>query len=157
MIIISHLKKESDLDIIASEYADYYAHSVLGEKWTKEKALELFKYFYNQNNDLFFMAYDGDEPIGVITSVLKPWWDGNHLEDGEIFVLQKYRHGIVAMRLVKTLLTYAVEKYNATILEAHTYEDEKGFPYTLYKKLGFKTLNDLKIVSGNIREVIKKL
>lgn len=157
MIKISNKIKERDIYIIAGFYADYYANSVLGEKWTKTKAIELFKYFYNQNNELFFIAYDDDTPVGVIMSVLKPWWDGNHLEDGELFVIQKYRNGFVAKMLVKALLTCAVEKYNATILEAHTYEDEKGFPYSLYKRLGFETVNDLKIVSGKIKEIIKKL
>ena len=33
IITISNLKKETDLDIIAEEYANYYANSVLGEKW----------------------------------------------------------------------------------------------------------------------------
>ena len=101
MITISNLKKETDLDIIAEEYANYYANSVLGEKWTKEKAIELFKYFYHQNKDLFFVAYDKDQPVGVVTSVLKPWWDGNHLEDGEIFVVKKYQRQGIASQLMK--------------------------------------------------------
>lgn len=29
--------------------------------------------------------------------------------------------------LFKKLFEYAIEKYNATTLEAHTYEDENGF------------------------------
>lgn len=33
MITISNLKKETDLDIIAKEYANYYANSALEEKW----------------------------------------------------------------------------------------------------------------------------
>ena len=156
MIAISNLRKKKDIDIIAKDYADYYSDSVLQEKWNKESVVRLFKYFYNQNNDLFFVAYDEDKPVGVVMSVLKPWWDGNHLEDGELFVIPKYRNGIVAKMLVNALFTRAVEKYNATILEAHTYEDEKGFPYSLYKRLGFETVNDLKIVRGNIKEIIKK-
>ena len=157
MITISNLKKETDLDIIAEEYANYYANSVLGEKWTKEKAIELFKCFYHQNKDLFFVAYDKDQPVGVVTSVLKPWWDGNHLEDGEIFVVKKYQRQGIASQLMKALCVCAHDKYNATTLEAHTYEDENGFPLNWYKRLGFKTMDDLKIISGDIKEVIKKL
>lgn len=157
MITVRNLKTEEDLATIAGHYANYYANSVLGEKWTTEKATDLFKYFYKQNPDLFFVAYDNDKPVGVIMSVLKPWWDGNHLEDGEVFVLPAYQHKGIAKSLFKALFKHAIEKYNATTLEAHTYEDENGFPYSWYKRLGCDTINDWKIINGNIKEIIKKI
>ena len=157
MISVSSLKKSEDMAVIAGCYADYYANSVLDEKWTKEKAIELFQYFYNQNKDLFFVAYDDEKPVGVIMSVLKPWWDGNHLEDGEVFVLPSYQRKGIAKSLFKALFKYAIEKYNATTLEAHTYEDENGFPYNWYKRLGFETIDNWKIISGNIKSIIKKI
>ena len=86
MIEISNLKQEKDLEIIAEEYSNYYNNSVLEEKWTKESAIKLFKYFYNKAPDLFFIAYDNEIPVGVIMTCLKPWWNGMHLEDGETFV-----------------------------------------------------------------------
>lgn len=93
MIEISNLKDKKDLEVIAEEYATYYNSSVLQEKWTKETVIELFQYFYNQSPDLLFIAYDNNNPIGVIMSCLKPWWDGMHLEDGEVFVCKEYRQG----------------------------------------------------------------
>lgn len=156
-INISHLKNNEDLETIAEKYADYYNNSVLGENWTKETVLKMFQYFYNQASDLCFLAYDKDEPIGIIMTALKPWWDGMHLEDGEVFVCEEYRHGGVAKSLFKKLFEYAIENYNATVLEAHTYEDENGFPYCWYKKLGFETIDDWKIISGDIRKIKEKL
>ncbi len=47
MIEISNLKQEKDLERIAEEYSNYYNNSVLEEKWTKESAIKLFKYFYS--------------------------------------------------------------------------------------------------------------
>lgn len=47
MIEISNLKQEKDLEIIAEEYSNYYNNSVLEEKWTKESAIKLFKYFHD--------------------------------------------------------------------------------------------------------------
>jgi len=157
MVNVRNLMKEEDIDIIAEAYADYYSNSVLEEKWTKESAAKLFRYFYNHNKELFLVAYDNDKPIGVITSVLKPWWDGNHLEDGEIFVIPECRQKGVGKLLLKALFENAVSKYNAQILEAHTYEDKNGFPYSWYKKLGFETIDDWKIISGDIKEIMKKI
>ena len=156
-INISNPKCEKDLEIIAGEYANYYQNSVLGEAWTKESALKMFQYFYNQASDLCFVAYDNDKPIGIIMTALKPWWDGMHLEDGEVFVCKEYRHGGVAKSLFKKLFEYAIETYDAVTLEAHTYEDESGFPYCWYKRIGFETIDDWKIISGDIKKIMKKL
>ncbi len=90
---ISHIKNQNDIEILAQEYANYYNNSVLEEKWTTESATKMFKYFYDKTPDLFFVAYDNEKPVGVIMTLLKPWWDGMHLEDGEVFVLPNYRGG----------------------------------------------------------------
>lgn len=157
MINISNLKNDKDLEIMAEAYSNYYANSVLEEKWTTPSALKMFKYFYDKNPDLLFVAYDNEKPVGMIMSLLKPWWDGMHLEDGELFVCEEYKKQGIAKQLIKTLFTYAIEKYDATVLEAHTYEDENGFPYCWYKRLGFETVDDWKIISGNIKEIVHKL
>ncbi len=156
-ITVQHLKDKKDLQILAEQYADYYSKSILEEKWTKTTVVQLFEYFYNQNPDLMFVAYDNNKPIGIIMTVLKPWWDGMHLEDGEVFVSQDYQKMGIAKMLFKTLFQYAIDKYDVTTLEAHTYEDENGFPYSWYKRLGFETIDDLKIISGNIKNIVKKL
>ena len=88
---------------------------------------------------------------------LKPWWDGMHLEDGEIFVCSAYRKQGIAKKLFKRLFEYSVEKYSATTIEAHTYEDENGYPYCWYKRLGFETVDDWKIINGDIRQILEKL
>ena len=156
-ITIKNLNDIKDLQMIAVEYANYYSNSKLEEKWTKESTMKLFEYFYNQAPDLIFVAYDKEKPVGIIMTLLKPWWDGMHLEDGEVFVIKEYQKREIAKKLFKTLFEYAIDKYDATTLEAHTYEDENGFPYNWYKRIGFETINDLKIISGNIKEIVKKL
>lgn len=156
-INISYLNNKEDLEILAEQYANSYNNSVLKESWTREQAIKLFEYFYNQASDLFFVAYDNEKPVGVIMSLLKPWWDGMHLEDGEVFVCKEYRKMGIAKRLFKKLFEYAIENYDATTFEAHTYEEETGFPYCWYNRLGFETIDDWKIISGDIRKIIKKL
>ena len=79
------------------------------------------------------------------------------MEDGEIFVVKEYQHKGIAKLLFKTLFEYAIKKYDATVLEAHTYEDEDGFPLVWYKKVGFETADDLKIIRGDIRKIINNM
>lgn len=91
---ISHIKNKSDIETLAQAYANYYNNSVLEEKWTTETATKMFEFFYNIAPDLFFfVAYDNKKTVGVIMTLLKPWCDGMHLEDGEVFVLPEYRRG----------------------------------------------------------------
>lgn len=104
MINISNLKNEKDLEAIAEAYSSYYANSVLEEKWTKESALELFRYFYKKNPDLLFIAYDNEKPVGIIMTLLKPWWDGMHLEDGEVFVCEEYKNKVLQNNYLKLYL-----------------------------------------------------
>ena len=58
-----------------------------------------------------------------------------HLEDGEVFVCKEYQQRGIAKMLFKKLFEYAIDKYDATTLESHTYEDETGFPYCWYKRV----------------------
>lgn len=80
-----------------------------------------------------------------------------HLQDGEVFVCKEYQQKGIAKKLFKKLFEYAIEKYDANTLEAHTYEDENGFPYCWYERLGFETIDGWKIINGNIKEIVNKL
>lgn len=75
-----------------------------------------------------------------------------HLEDGEVFVCKEYQQKGIAKMLFKKLFEYAIEKYDATTLEALTYEDK-----CWYKRLGFETIDDWKIISGDIKKIVNKL
>lgn len=154
---ICNLKSKNDLEVLAEQYANYYKNSVLKENWTKETALNLFKYFFDRDKDLIFCAYIDNIPVGIIMSTLKPWYNGYHLEDAEIFVNEKYRGLGIAKKLFKELFTYADNKYQNVIFEAHTYEDENGFPLKWYKSLGFKISDNMVIINANIKEIINNL
>lgn len=156
-VVICNLRKEQDMEDIAQEFANYYTEFEVVENWTKEATIELFKYFYNHNKDLFFVAYYNDKPVGVIMAVLKPWWNGLRLVDTELFVCKEYRKKGIAKKLFKKLFEYAIEKYNVTEFEAQTYEDENGFPFIWYKRLGAKTLDKWKIITIDIKDMINKL
>ena len=41
-IIVTNLRNEKDLEVLAEQYSEYYCNSVLEEKWSKETATKLF-------------------------------------------------------------------------------------------------------------------
>lgn len=154
---IENLRDEKDLEILATEYSNLYNNSVLQENWTPELAKKLFEYFYNLNPRLFCVAYCEERPIGAIMSVVKPWWDGMHLEDTEVFVAKDYQKKRIGTDLYKHHYKIAVEEFGATIMEAHTYADENGYPLNWYKKLGFKVIEDWKVINGNIKDILERM
>ena len=154
---IENLRDKKDLEILATEYSNLYNNSVLQEKWTPELAKKLFEYFYDLNSRLFCVAYCEDRPIGAIMSVIKPWWDGMHLEDTEIFVAKNYQRKGIGTDLYKDHYKIAVEEFGVTIMEAHTYADENGYPLNWYKKLGFEVIEDWKVINGNIKDILERM
>lgn len=157
MQIDIELVKESDLKDLAVIYKQLYDNAEIGEFWTEETALQLFNYWLKTQPDLFFCAYVDNKPVGAVMAAIKPWWDGIHLTDTEIFVSKEYQKFGIARMLYKKHFEVAMQKYNATIMEAHTYKDENGFPFSWYEKLGFEADNELYIIHGDVKEAYKKL
>jgi aminoglycoside 6'-N-acetyltransferase I len=89
-INIRSIKKE-DLKKLAEIYTEVYRLFDVGEKWTKESSFKLLEYWLNRQKDLCFLAEVENEIVGAFVAGVKPWWDGNHLVDGEIFIHPKFQ------------------------------------------------------------------
>jgi len=68
----------------------------------------------------FAAEYDG-KIVGAFFAGIKPWWDGNHLFDGEIFVHPDFQNKKIGKALFKRILEEAVKKYDAKIFDAFTF------------------------------------
>lgn len=149
--------KLEDIEQLAPIYKDLYDDADIGEYWTIENAVKLLRYFYDRQNDLFFVAEEDGKAVGAVMSNLKPWFDGNRLNDTEIFVSKDYQHRHIANDLYRKHLTEAKEKYRCSVIEFHTYGDETEFPQNWYKRIGFKKDEELIIMSANINEILEKI
>ncbi len=67
----------------------------------------------------------------------------------EISVDPKFRQGGTALKLISKIFSVAIKKYNVVKIEGTTYEDENGAPFKIYKKLGFKKVEDLFLIEGD--------
>lgn len=148
--------EEKDFNELAVLYVDIYDKVDIGEKWTKESAYELMKYWFARQGDLGIVAvYDG-KIVGGFVAGIKPWWDGNHLVDGEIFVGFDYHKLGIGTELSKAMYKKAIEKYKITSIDLVTFS-KNGFPLSWYESLGFEKDSQLIMISGKPEDVIKKL
>lgn len=154
MINIRLVKKE-DLKELAKIYRDLYGKSILNEDWSIEKSYGLLDFFYKLQSDLFVVAEVDKKVIGAVMSLVKPWYDGNRLIETEIFVADEYQRSGIASRLFHKHFKLAMEKYDAKIIEAHTYKEENGYPLNWYKKQGYKVIDEWYVINGDIEEVYK--
>jgi GNAT superfamily N-acetyltransferase len=145
-----------DLSALAQLYTRVYAHANVGENWTKEKAYLLLDDFLKKQPDLAFLAESNGKIVGGFFKTVKPWWDGNHLDNGELFVHPDFQRKGVGTKLCQTLLKKAVEKYNVSVLEIITFK-KKPFPLEWYLSKGYKKSDNLIFLEGIAEDVLKKL
>ena len=149
------LLREEEIPGIARVYIDAFKSSNLDEKWTQASAEGLMRYWFTSQPDLFFLATQGEKIAGGIVGGIKPWWDGPHLTDAELFIDPKFQNQKIGKQLVKTLLKTAVEKYQ--IVEFESVADGKSeFPLEWYERIGIKRTN-LAHIAGNPTEILKNL
>ena len=155
MISIRTATKD-DLRNLGIIYKEAYNVISIGENWTDETAYKLLKHFYAKQPDLFFVAEVDGKIVGGIVSLLKPWWDGNHLTDGEIFVSPAFQGKGIGIQLIKHMFTEGLQKYQAISWDTFTHRVYE-YPLKWYKQIGFQEINKWVMITGDIKEVLKRL
>lgn len=151
------LIQKSDIEELAKIYKELYDNVDIGENWTIERAKELLIYWYEKQQDLFFVDIEDDIPVGAIVSGIKSWYDGLRLIDTEIFVSKKCQKKHIGKNLMLEHLKAAKVKYNVSTIEFHTYGDENEFPQNWYNRIGFKKDEELIIMHADVEDVLNKL
>jgi GNAT superfamily N-acetyltransferase len=150
------IMRKQDLQQLAEIYTEVYRQFDVGEHWTPQTARSLLSYWLNKQPDLAFVAECDRQVVGGIVAGIKPWWDGNHLADGEMFVHPNYqRHGI-GRKLSIALYERALKKYQVTSFDAYTFKKTK-FPLSWYKSQGFIVNPDWAMISGDVKSVLSKI
>ncbi len=156
MEISVRLMQESDLNTLARIYCEVYRVFDVGEQWDEASAYKLLDYWLHKQPDLAFVAEVDAKPVGAFIAGIKPWWDGNHLVDGELFVQPEYQSKGVGTQLSRTMFQTAVEKYQATVWDTYTFA-KYDFPLTWYKSLGFEPNEDWLMISGDLKQALKRI
>lgn len=148
--------REEDLETLAQIYTEVYESFDVGERWDKENAHKLLSDLFNNQPNLAFVVESDGKIVGAFITGIKPWWDGNHLVDGEIFVHPDYQSKGIGRELFKVVFQTAIEKYDAKVCEGNTFRKPE-FPKSWYKKLGFEEVEDWVIMSGDLKKALEIL
>lgn len=147
---------KNDLTILSEIYAEVYKVFDVGERWMSESAYKLLEYWFLRQPDLAFVAEFNGKIVGAFIVGVKPWWDGYHLTDGEIFVHPEYQKHGIGSELLKVVFKKAIEKYNATAWYTITFKGATH-PLSWYKSLGFSETEEWVMISGDIRKALSIL
>ena len=147
---------KEDLDDLANIYTAVYQAFDVGERWSFDSSHQLMAYWLKRQPDLFYVAEVEENVVGGFVGGIKPWWDGNHLVDGEVFVHPDYQKRGIATELSKKVYRTAIEKYDVTRTDGTTFSDRK-FPLEWHLKHGFQRVANWTIISGDIRKILNSL
>lgn len=113
-------------------------------------------HLFNDQPDLTFVAEDNHKIVGAANALIKPWWDGNHITDGEIFVDPEHQGKKIGKKLLKHLFEQAQEKYQAVCWDTFTHVVHKH-PLSWYESMGFEVIKEWQMITGNIQKVLTNL
>jgi len=150
------LMRNEDLHHLAAIYVRAFANPEMNEKWTEQAAYALLSDWLRRQPDLAFAAESDNRLVGAFVVGIRPWWDGNHLVDGELFVnLEDQGRGIARSLIHKVVLT-AVEKYAPVVWESYTFRGQV-FPLEWYKRLGFQEIEEWVMIRADVAKLLANL
>ncbi|MGV8142201.1 MAG: GNAT family N-acetyltransferase [Candidatus Pacearchaeota archaeon] len=147
---------KKDLNTLSEIYTETYKRFDVGEKWSIFSSYKLLDYWLNRQPDLCFLIEYKGKIVGAFVAGVKPWWDGNHLVDGEIFIHPDYQNKGLGKILSKHMYEQAVAKYHVIRFDTYTFKMTK-FPLAWYKSQGFEEIKEWAMISADLREVLKHL
>ncbi|MEA2715218.1 MAG: Acetyltransferase domain [Candidatus Parcubacteria bacterium] len=154
------IRNVTGLDIahLAGVYVAVYEDFDVGERWTHESAQALIRYSFERQPDLAFVASVPDAAgiVGGSFAGIKPWWDGNHLVDGELFVHPDYQRLGIGSTLLAHMFSQAMTRHNAVVVEGCTFR-KSGHPLTWYKSLGFGEVKEWTMIRGDLLTAYRRL
>lgn len=148
--------REEDLDHLAEIYVETYTDFDVGERWDKKSAWKMLGYWLKHYPDLALTAEYNGKIVGAFLVGVKPWCDGNHLIDGEIFVHPRYQKKGIGTKLTKVMFEKARKKYGVVAWDAYTFKKFRH-PLNWYKKMGFREIKDWVMITGEVEKVLEKL
>lgn len=150
------LASKNDLKELGEIYAREFVRLNIGENWTADKAEQMLNHFLGIQPDIAFVASDYEKIIGGMFGIIKPWWDGNHLSEFELFVDSEHHGKTVGKQLLRKAIEVSIDKYQISSVDGVAYNDHP-FPLSWYRKMGFVMSDNLIIMSVDAKKALVNL
>lgn len=141
--------KSSDLKILGKIYKRSYDATHSGEMWSYVQAVELINFYYHAKTFIGLTVLYDNKICGAFLSFIKPWWDGKHLAEGELFIDPRYQGKKIGTQLYLAMMKFAYKR-GCVVHDLLAYKS----PSFWYRKIGFR-VTELIHMSGKISRVIK--
>lgn len=146
----------SDIVGMAKAYVEAFREVDPSERWSKDSAEKLIAYLVTTQPQLSFVAELDGVIVGGISGFAKPWWDGCHLVQTELFLSPNGQRQGLGSVLFLHYLNVAQSLYRATHIEAITFRGLE-FPASWYTKLGFTEKGEWKVLIGDVEVLRNRL
>jgi GNAT superfamily N-acetyltransferase len=140
-----------DIIPLARIYIKAYMRPAFGEHWNNQSAIDMLMFYYTQKAFLGLTALVNNKIVGAFFSYIKPWHDGKHLAEGELFVDPKYQKQKIGRQLFLEMMQLA-DKKKCIQHELLAY----NLIAKWYRKVGLKNTGIIHM-SGEIKHILKKL
>ena len=153
---IRNTEKE-DIKKLAKIHTETYSVARPDRRWTTKKSFDFISWYYELEPDLIFTAIKGRKIVGCIIGIVEPYYDGQVLMLKDMFVDAEYQNQAIGSKLLYKLIHEAESRYNVTKVMAATYENENGYPFKWYEKLGFTRSTDDFLITREIKKLKDKI
>jgi len=151
------LATQYDVTPLATVYKQVYNElDALGERWTRETAHTFISHFYRRQPDLFFVAAVDGTVVGGAVAAIQPWWDGNHLVEGEVFVDPRYADQGIEKQLLKQLLVAARDSYHVVAWDTLMPVVGKH-AFAKYETIGFNEMPNVRAITADMSTMLARL
>lgn len=147
---------EEELEAVADIYAEAFNEADYEEEWNHERACAFVRYLHSKQAELFFVATDENQQIiGGIAGVIKPWCDGDHLSETEVFVKPENQNTGISKLLIFAITEKALKDYGIVAFDGIV-DATSDFPMKFYEKIGFAKTG-FELITADPKEVLESL
>lgn len=147
---------EEDIKKLAKIHTKTYQVARPERHWTVKKSTDFISWYFKLNPNLLFTAVKDKKIVGCIIGMIEPNYDDTILVLKDMFVDPEVQNQSIGSKLLYKLIETAEGMYQVERVIAATYENEKGYPYKWYEKLGF-TRDDDFLITRSVKDLANKI
>ena len=147
---------DEDIKKLAKIHTRTYELARPEKNWNVKKSTDFISWYFQLNSNLVFTAVKDKKIVGGIIGMVEPNYDDSVLVIKDMFVDPDVQNQAIGSKLLYRLIEKAEALYQVERVIGVTYENEKGYPFKWYEKLGFTKDEDF-LISRSVRNLTEKI